>query len=69
MDGIRSRTARNWLKNFGYNWRGVKKGVFIDGHERVDVVADRVKFLNRMKELEPYLVGFDSAGRGKEVPG
>jgi hypothetical protein len=33
------------------------------GHERVDVVADRVQFLNRMKELEPYLVEFDSAGR------
>ena len=62
-DGIRSRTARNWLHKLGYNWQHVKKGVFIDGHERADVVADRAKFLQRMKELDPYLVDFDSSGR------
>jgi len=61
--GIRSRTARKWLNKLGYNWKEVKKGVFIDGHERGDVVADRVKFLQRMKELEPYLVEFDSSGK------
>ena len=35
----------------------------MDGHERVDVVAYRVEFLKRMKELEPYLVEFDSCGQ------
>ena len=61
--GIRSRTARRWLHKLGYNWKDVKKGVFIDGHERADVVEDRVKFLHKMKELEPYLVEFDSTGQ------
>ena len=61
--GIRSQTARKWLNKLGYNWQEVKKGVFIDGHEREDVVADRVKFLHKMKELEPYLVEFDSSGQ------
>ena len=61
--GIRSRTARKWLNKLGYNWQEVKKGVFIDGHEREDVVTDRVKFLHKMKELEPYLVEFDSSGQ------
>ena len=61
--GIRSRTARKWLNKLGYNWQEVKKGVFIDGHEREDVVADRAKFLHKMKELEPYLVEFDSSGQ------
>jgi hypothetical protein len=36
--GIRSRTAWRWLKRLGYNWQDVKKGVFLDGHERDDVV-------------------------------
>ena len=36
--GIRSRTARKWLNKLGYNWQEVKKGVFIDRHEQVDVV-------------------------------
>ena len=27
------------------------------------MVADRVKFLQRIKELEPYLVEFDSSGK------
>ena len=60
--GIRSRTARKWLKKLGYSWREVKKGVFFDGHERKDVVADRIKFVEQTKKDEPYLVEFDSFG-------
>jgi hypothetical protein len=59
-DGIRSRTARKWLHKLGYSWKTVRKGVFIDGHERADVLEDRMKFLQKMKELEPLLVEFDS---------
>ena len=34
---IRVRTARRWLKKMGFFYKGVKKGVYIDGHEREDV--------------------------------
>jgi hypothetical protein len=47
--GIKSRTARNWLHRLGYSWRDIKKGVFIDGHERPDVIESRWEFLGQMK--------------------
>ena len=37
--GIRARTARNWLKQLDFDWKEVRKGVYIDGHERPDVIT------------------------------
>lgn len=42
----------------GYKWKEVQKGVFIDGHEREDVVEHRETFLEEMRLLLPYLVEF-----------
>ena len=39
--------------------------MFIDGHERPDVVEDRRVFLNKMEELKPYMVEFDKNGAMK----
>lgn len=64
--GIRSRTARRWLNRLGYKWQDVKKGIFLDGHERDDVVEYRQKFLENMKELLPYLVEFAEDGSMQE---
>ncbi|PUU82631.1 hypothetical protein B9Z19DRAFT_1061657 [Tuber borchii] len=36
--GIGARTGRRWLKKIGLKYREAKKGVYIDGHERTDVV-------------------------------
>ena len=33
---IRARTAQ-WLKKMGFSYTDVKKGVYVDGHERDDV--------------------------------
>ena len=67
---IKSRTARNWLHKLGFEYKDVKKDVFVDGHERSDVVEDRKKFLSTMKDLEPYLVKFEEDGsmKTKEYP-
>ncbi len=35
---ISLRTAYNWLHKLGFRWITKKKTVYIDGHERVDVV-------------------------------
>ena len=35
---IRARTARRWMKKMGFSYDEVKKGVYVDGHEREDVV-------------------------------
>ena len=59
---ICSQTAKKCLNKLGYKYRHVGKNVFIDGHERPDVIEDRKNFLKVMKELEPYLVEFDKTG-------
>ena len=43
-------TARKWLHDLGFDVLQLSKGVFIDGHERPDVVESRVKFLRTMTE-------------------
>ena len=62
---IKSRTARKWLYKLGFEYKDIKKDVFVDGHERPDVVEDRQKFLRIMKGLEPYLVEFEEDGSMK----
>jgi transposase len=60
---IRARTARRWLANLGFQWKKVRKGVYIDGHERADVVAYREnEFLPKFKSIQHLLVTFDDHG-------
>ncbi len=44
-------TCNRWLHVMGFEVITPRKGPFIDGHERPDVVEDRTKFLNRMVKL------------------
>lgn len=41
-------TARVWMHELGFRVINKKKGIFIDGHERPDVVEYRRKFIRRM---------------------
>ena len=41
--------------------------MFINGHERSDVVKDRNNFLTRMKDLKPYMVEFEEDGKIKST--
>lgn len=63
---IRLCTARQWLNQLVYIYRDIKKDVFVNGHERANVVEDRKAFLKIMLDLEPYLVEFDSKGNMKD---
>ena len=54
-------TARKFLHNLGFERVDTgKKGVYIDGHERPDVVQERAIFLQKFTDLEcnhlPHLV-------------
>lgn len=40
--------TRNWLNKMGFEFKQFKKGVYVDGHERPDVIAYRSKFLEQM---------------------
>ena len=53
---ISERTANRWLKALGWIRSATKKGIYIDGHERADVVDYRQKFLQTMKEFEERMI-------------
>ena len=67
---IKSRISRNWLYKLGFKYKDIKKDIFVDEYERLDVVEDRKKFSSTMKDLEPYLVEFeeDESIKTKEYP-
>jgi len=44
-------TARKWLHHLGFEVLSAKKGIFIDGHERDDVVESRKLFLRKMTKI------------------
>ncbi|KAI6100664.1 hypothetical protein EV401DRAFT_1894503 [Pisolithus croceorrhizus] len=57
---ISERTARRWLIKLGWRKTVIRKGVYMDGHERADVVEYRQGvFLPVMKEYERRMVHFD----------
>ncbi|KAF7297803.1 hypothetical protein MKEN_01404000 [Mycena kentingensis (nom. inval.)] len=60
---ISVRTARRWLKRLDFRFGVRKNGLYIDGHEREDVVAYRNAFVKRwMDEYEPRMVTYDANG-------
>jgi hypothetical protein len=63
---ICSRTARRWLRRLGFSWKEIRKGIFIDGHERPDVVEYRKEFLKEMWRLSAYFVEFTQDGQMME---
>ena len=48
---ISIETARRWLHQLGFEYLSPKKGSFVDGHERDDVVEYRKNFWRRMVTL------------------
>lgn len=50
-------TAQQWLRfKLGYQCRESKKGVYMDGHERPDVIKEREEFIKKIfKDFEPYV--------------
>lgn len=42
-------TAVSWLKGLGFRRSKYKKGIYIDGHERADVVEARKEFVSYME--------------------
>jgi len=49
---ISEHCARRWLVKLGYELKEVRKGMYVDGHEREDVVEYRNKFLAAVAKNE-----------------
>ena len=43
--GISRRTAHNWMQKLGFRWSRHHKCVYVDGHNRPDIVTDRRGFV------------------------
>lgn len=57
------RTARRWLVKLGWQRTTIKKGVYLDGHERPDVVKYRQEdFLPQMLEYERRMACYELVG-------
>ncbi|KAJ6485990.1 hypothetical protein C8R45DRAFT_789220, partial [Mycena sanguinolenta] len=62
-------TARRWLKRLDWRYGRRKNGMYVDGHERDDVVAYRKAFVKRwLEEYEPRMVEYDNDGNLKKLP-
>ncbi|KIL70111.1 hypothetical protein M378DRAFT_96383, partial [Amanita muscaria Koide BX008] len=65
---LSERTAQRWLLKLGWRMTVLRKGVYMDGHERVDVVEYRQKvFLPLMEEYERRMAKYEGPDL-KRVP-
>lgn len=53
---ISPRTARTWLHKLGFDVRETKRALYIDGHERADVVLARIEYLESMRKYRWRMV-------------
>lgn len=62
-------TVRVWLRKRGFKGKLHRKGVYYDGHERIDVTTYRDKeFLPRMAEFQRRSVKYDGEKMDQETP-
>jgi hypothetical protein len=66
--GIHIRTARCWLHKLSWQYQQKKKGMYIDGHEREDVVEYRKWFVECWKEYEKRFVIYNNDGNVVSAP-
>ena len=52
-------TARRWMHFLGFSAERHKKGYYVDGHERQDVVQHRQRYLDQMALIEPRTLKYD----------
>jgi hypothetical protein len=52
-------TIANWVHRLGFDFKIRKKSIYIDGHERADVVKDRKDFIELFERLKPDCELFD----------
>ena len=58
-DSFSDRTICNWLHKMGFNINVQKKGIYLDGHERKDVIEDRNEFLKKYARVREDCIQYD----------
>lgn len=59
---IRLRTLWRWVYKLGYEYKNIRKDVFVDRYKQSNIVEDCKNFLLKMKELKPYMLEFEKDG-------
>lgn len=59
---ISLRTAQCWLHLNGWRYGRRKNGMYVDGHERDDVVAYQEEFIERWKVYEKRMYSYNNEG-------
>ena len=61
-------TARRWLSRLDWQYGQTRKGMYVDGHEREDVVNYRTAFVKRWEEYEKRFHLWDNNGDPLPLP-
>jgi hypothetical protein len=65
---ISETTCRTFMKKWGYMFKAHTKGVYMDGHERVDVVDYRQEFVVRMVKYQESMISYGDDGMEEILP-
>lgn len=65
---ISERTAQRWLNKMNFRYARKPNGMYIDGHERPDVVEYRNKFVKRWQRHELRMLVYDENGKECRKP-
>ncbi|CAG8838216.1 3651_t:CDS:2, partial [Racocetra persica] len=61
------QTVHKWLKTFGFEYLEIRKGMYMNGHEHMDVVAYCERFLERMVLYKMQIIVFSSENMEEET--
>jgi hypothetical protein len=59
---ISLHTAQRWLHRMGWRYGRKRNGMYVDGHEREDVVEYRMEFIERWKVYDKRMYSYDNEG-------
>ena len=65
---ICERTAQCWIRRMGWRYGKMLNGMYVDGHERKDVIAYHSWFLVEYKKLERQMKRWDRDGNIDQLP-
>ena len=63
---ISNRTAKRWIKDLGFVKTHHKKTMYVDGHERKDVVEDRARFVKEILSYVPFMQKYGNLKEGDD---
>ena len=65
---IHIQTARQWLHKLSWRYQQKKKRMYVNGHERKDVVKYQKEFVECWKEYEKHFIIYDYNGKIFSTP-